>query len=70
MLEFIGDELQELGSSKELAHIERILREGNGADRQLEVWERTRDMREVVDHIVRETYEGLTVAEPGTVAAA
>ena len=56
-------------ASAELAHIERIMREGNGADRQLEVWERTRDMREVVDHIVRETYEGLTIPEPGTVAA-
>ena len=70
MLEFVGTELQELGSGKELAHVERILREGNGADRQLEVWARTRDMRAVVDHIVRETYEGLTVAEPGTTTAA
>ncbi len=70
MLEFIGPELEELGSSKELAHIERILREGNGADRQLEVWARTRDMREVVDHIVHETYEGLSIAEPGAAAAA
>ena len=69
MLEFIGPELQELGSQNELAHIERIMREGNGADRQLEVWARTRDMREVVDHIVRETYEGLTIPEPGTAAA-
>ncbi len=63
MLEFIGPELQDLGSQRDLAHIERILREGNGADRQLEVWARTRDMREVVDHIVRETYEGLDLKE-------
>ena len=70
MLEFIGVELQELGSQRELAHVERILREGNGADRQLAVWARTHDMRAVVDHIVRETYEGLTVPEPGRVAVA
>nr|MBA2623240.1 carboxylate-amine ligase [Chthoniobacterales bacterium] len=69
MLEFIGAELEELGSAKELAHIQRIMREGNGADRQLEVWARTRDMRAVVDHIVGETYEGLSVPEPGTAAA-
>ncbi|MDQ3313737.1 MAG: carboxylate-amine ligase [Verrucomicrobiota bacterium] len=70
MLEFIALEMEELGSTAELAHIARILREGNGADRQLEVWARTRDMREVVDHIVRETYEGLRIPEPGTAAAA
>ncbi len=70
MLSFIGPELQELGSHAELAHIEKIMREGTGADRQLEVWARTRDMREVVDHIVRETYEGLTIPEPGTPALA
>ncbi|MEP6821304.1 MAG: carboxylate-amine ligase, partial [Chthoniobacterales bacterium] len=64
MLEFIGPELQELGSQAELEHIHKIMREGNGADRQLEVWARTRDMREVVDHIVRETYEGLTIPAP------
>ena len=46
---------------KEVAHIENILREGSGADRQLAVWARTHDMRAVVDHIVAETYAGLTV---------
>jgi hypothetical protein len=42
-----------------MAHIERILREGTGAERQLTVWERTQDTRAVVDEIVAETYEGL-----------
>ena len=59
MLEFIGPEIDELGSQRELAHIERILREGAGGDRQLAVWERTGDLKAVVDHIVDETYEGL-----------
>lgn len=59
MLEFIAPEIDELGSHRELAHIERILREGTGADRQLAVWERTGDINAVVDHIVNETYEGL-----------
>ena len=44
--------------------MQRILNEGTGADRQLETWARTRDMREVVDQIVRETYEGLQIAAP------
>ena len=64
LLEFIDGEVDELGSRREIQHIERILREGTGSDRQLEVWGKTRDMREVVDQIVRETYEGLTVELP------
>jgi glutamate---cysteine ligase / carboxylate-amine ligase len=61
MLEFVSAEAEELGNKAEIAHIERIMREGTGADRQLMVWERTQDMKAVVDHIVAETYEGLTV---------
>jgi len=51
-----------------MAHIERIMREGTGADRQLAVWQRTQDIKAVVDHIVAETYEGLNVSGPLTVA--
>jgi hypothetical protein len=36
--------------------------EGTGADRQLAVWELTDDFLAVVDHIVRETYEGLDIS--------
>jgi carboxylate-amine ligase len=63
MLEFIATEVDELGNHTELAHIEKIMREGTGADRQLAVWERTHDMKAVVDHIVEETYQGLTVPQ-------
>ena len=62
LLEFVSTEVNELGSENEMAHIERIMREGTGADRQLGVWERTQDMKGVVDQIVAETYEGLNVA--------
>jgi carboxylate-amine ligase len=62
ILEFIAPEVDELGSQREMAHIERILVEGTGADRQLAVWERTHDLKAVVDHIVAETYEGLPIA--------
>jgi len=63
ILEFIAPEVNELGSQREIAHIERILAEGTGADRQLAVWERTQDLKAVVDHIVRETYQGLPLNE-------
>ena len=56
--------MEELGNQAELAHIEKILREGTGADRQLAVWERTHDIKAVVDQIVAETYQGLTVPLP------
>src|SRR5881628_865034 len=62
LLEFVSTEVKELGSEKEMAHIERIMREGTGADRQLAVWEHAQDMKAVVDHIVAETYEGLSIA--------
>jgi len=63
ILEFISPEVDELGSRHEIEHIERILKGGTGADRQLAVWERTQDMKAVVDHIVAETNEGLAVEE-------
>jgi carboxylate-amine ligase len=61
LLGFISTEVNELGSKNEMAHIERIMREGTGADRQLRAWEHTHDMKAVVDQIVAETYEGLNV---------
>ncbi|HEY8650115.1 MAG TPA: carboxylate-amine ligase [Chthoniobacterales bacterium] len=66
LLEFVSTEVNELGSEKEMAHVERIMREGTGADRQLAVWERTQDMKAVVDQLVHETYERLTVPESAT----
>src|ERR1700732_3825512 len=54
LLEFVSTEVNELGSKNEMAHIERIMREGTGADRQLAAWEHTRNMKGVVDQIVAE----------------
>src|SRR3954447_23808252 len=61
LLEFVSDEAEQLGSQREMQHIERICREGTGADRQLAVFQQTNDMKAVVDQIVAETYEGLSV---------
>jgi glutamate---cysteine ligase / carboxylate-amine ligase len=61
LLEFVSTEVNELSSQREMAHIERIMREGTGADRQLAAFARTQDIKAVVDQIVAETYEGLTV---------
>ncbi len=59
LLEFVAEEVDELGTQAEVRHIEKILREGTGADRQLAEYERTGDLRTVVDRIVGETHEGL-----------
>jgi carboxylate-amine ligase len=70
ILEFISTEVDELGSLREIGHIERILHGGTGADRQLAVWERTQDMKAVVDQIVAETNEGLGLNEASSVSGA
>jgi glutamate---cysteine ligase / carboxylate-amine ligase len=59
LLEFVDQEIDEFGSRKEVAYIHEILKNGTGADRQLNVWERTRDIRAVVDYIISETTAGL-----------
>jgi carboxylate-amine ligase len=62
MLEFVASELEELGSACELAHIEKIMAEGTGADRQLRAWEKSGgDLKAVVDQIIDETYNGLNL---------
>jgi carboxylate-amine ligase len=69
LLEFVSTEVDELGSAGEMAHVEKILREGTGADRQLSAWERQHNMYDVVDLLVDETYERLTVPLPSMPAA-
>jgi carboxylate-amine ligase len=49
---------RELGSDRELAGIEEILARGNGADRQLRVWNANRDIVEVVQALAEATELG------------
>jgi carboxylate-amine ligase len=69
LLEFIGTEVDELGSHREMEHVRRIMREGTGADRQLTAWEYQHNMHDVVDHLVAETYESLPLTAVGGVPA-
>jgi carboxylate-amine ligase len=59
MLEFVDDVVDELGSRQELEYIKTIVQEGTGADRQLEVFRKTQDMKAVVDYITSETIRGI-----------
>ena len=59
ILDFVGDVVEELGSQKEIAYIRTILENGSGADRQLRVFNETRDLKQVVDYMIGETEHGL-----------
>ncbi len=60
MLEwFVDDVLDELGSRREVEYAFKIMRDGTSADRQLAVYDETRDLRTVVDRLVSETAEGV-----------
>ncbi|HZQ70186.1 MAG TPA: carboxylate-amine ligase [Terriglobales bacterium] len=59
-LEFVDDVVDELGSREEIEYIHEIMKLGNGADRQLRVFQETGSMQAVVDYIIEETEVGLS----------
>lgn len=61
LLAFVDDVVDELDSREELNYIHKILEMGTGAERQLRVWEQTKDLKAVVDYIIEETCVGLGV---------
>jgi carboxylate-amine ligase len=58
LLAFVDDVVDELGSRQALSYVHTILREGTSADRQLEVYRQTGDLRQVVNWLVAETRAG------------
>ncbi len=58
LLEFVDEVVDDLGVRNEMNYIHEMLRLGTGADRQLEVFKRTGDTKDVVDYIVTETHIG------------
>jgi carboxylate-amine ligase len=64
-LEFVDDVVDELGSREEIEYVHKILEQGSGADRQLQVFEKTGDLKKVVDYIIEETEVGVAAeADP------
>src|ERR1700721_1234908 len=55
LLDFVDDVVDDLGSRDSLAPIERILREGTSAERQLKTYAETGDLKAVGRQIVEET---------------
>jgi carboxylate-amine ligase len=60
LLEFVDEVVDDLGSREALRTISHIVEHGSGADRQLEAFHRTGNLRDVVDHLVHETMRGVT----------
>jgi carboxylate-amine ligase len=58
LLEFVDDVVDELGSREAVGYVRTILSEGTSADRQLQVYRDTGDLREVVRWVVGETRAG------------
>jgi carboxylate-amine ligase len=57
---FLADVVDELGSRQEVEYAFKILEQGSSAHRQVEVYEQSgHDLKAVVDHLVKETREGV-----------
>ena len=59
LLEFIDDTVDELGSRKEVYYAREMVKRRSGADRQLDAYQKNKDLRDVVDYIVSETEQGI-----------
>ena len=55
LVEFVDDVLDELGTRKEIEHIYKILEEGTSADKQLAIYKKSGDLKDVVDWLIEET---------------
>jgi len=69
-LAFVDDVLDELGSRAEVEYIREIMKMGSGADRQLQVYRETGDLKAVMDYIIEETEAGISEDEADSLPAA
>jgi len=59
LLEFIDDVVDDLGSRREVDYVRKILSDGTSAERQVQVYRDTGDLRAVVQALVEETRESV-----------
>ena len=59
LLDFVDDVVPHLGSQHAINHVHKMLEEGTGADRQLKVFEETKNLEKVVDYIHSQFLSGL-----------
>jgi carboxylate-amine ligase len=51
LLEFVDDVVDQLGNRHAISYVHRMLDQGTGADRQLQVYDKTQNLSKVVDYI-------------------
>src|SRR3954447_13127708 len=61
LLDFVDDVVDELGSRHRLTYIHKMLEQGTGADRQLKVYEDTKNLVNVADYIRNNFLHGISV---------
>ena len=54
-LEFVDEVVDQLDSRKYINHIKQILKEGTSADKQIEIFKSSGDIKQVVDYLISET---------------
>src|SRR5687767_12637507 len=59
LLDFVDDVVDPLGSRKEIEHIYKIMDRGTSADRQLQIYRETNDLKAVVDDLIELTMENI-----------
>lgn len=61
LLDFVDDVLDDLGSRREINYLRRLLDNphGTGADRQIEVYKRTRSIQAVTQYLIEQTLKGM-----------
>jgi carboxylate-amine ligase len=59
LLDFVDDVVDHLGSRHRLAHVNKILENGTGADRQLAIFEKTLNLVEVAKYIQGQFLAGI-----------
>lgn len=59
LLDFVDPVLDHLGSRHRLAYVHKMLEQGTGADRQLAVFEQTKNLSNVVEYIEKQYLAGI-----------
>jgi carboxylate-amine ligase len=61
LLEFVDDVTGELGITEDIKYVYEIMRRRTGADRQLQIFEQTGSLKDVVQYVIDETEAGVPV---------
>jgi carboxylate-amine ligase len=69
LVAFVDDVVDELGSRHDVEYLLKIVEGGSSADRQLAIYKETNDLKAVVDNLIAETIEGVTIPNEETLAA-